>query len=246
MRNIVLDPECIENNRVVVEGDLCHYLKDVRRIREGSRIDAVIGRKLYSLVVSRILKGKIVFGVEHTRDVRDKCVPISVYQGLLKSKKMDLAVSKLGEIGVGNFFPLKTERSIPEINLEGEKLVRWRRLAREGAKISGIEDVMRIHDPIRFSDVGRILGRAKGGTVLLFSTREPGHHLKSFLDTLDKDGAACFHLFFGPEGGFSDDEVNAIIGGGGVPITMGDFIMKAETASIIGAGFIRIFFSEKV
>ena len=68
MRNIVLDPECIENNRVVVEGDLCHYLKDVRRIREGSRIDAVIGRKLYSLVVSRILKGKIVFGVEHTRD----------------------------------------------------------------------------------------------------------------------------------------------------------------------------------
>ena len=245
MRNIVLDFECIENNRVVVAGDLYHYLKDVRRIRKGSRIDAVIGRKLYSLVVSRILKGKIVFGVEHTRDVRDKWVPISVYQGLLKSKKMDLAVSKLGEIGVGNFFPLKTKRSIPEINLDGEKLLRWKRLAREGAKISGIEDVMRVHDPIRFSDMGRIPGGAKGATILLFSTRQRGHHLRSFLDTLDENDLTSFHLFFGPEGGFSDDEVNAIIEGGGVPITMGDFIMKAETASIIGAGFIRIFYSDK-
>jgi 16S rRNA (uracil1498-N3)-methyltransferase len=122
MRDIVLDPDCIENNRVIIDGAPYHYLKDVRRIKKGSRIDAVIGHNHYSLVVSDILKGKIVFGIEHTRELRSERTSISVYQGVLKSKKMDFVVSKLGEIGVCDFYPLKTERSIPRINLEGERL----------------------------------------------------------------------------------------------------------------------------
>ena len=154
---------------------------------------------------------------------------------------MDLAVSKLGEIGVKDFFPLKTERSIPQINLEGERLQRWRRLAREGAKVSGIEEVMQVHDPVNFTDLRRI----NDGTILIFSTMGPGKNLRSFLHNHAEEGPVSFHLFFGPEGGFSRAEVNMMKEIGGVLVTMGDFVLKAETASILGSGFIRIFYSGK-
>jgi 16S rRNA (uracil1498-N3)-methyltransferase len=243
MRNLVLDPDCIENNRVVVDGELYHYLKDVRRVREGSRIDALIGRRHYSLVVTSIITGRIVFGIETSRDTHSRYVSITVYQGLLKSKKMDLVISKLAEIGVGDFFPLKMERTIPQIKLESEKISRWRRLVREAAKVSGYEDVMNVHDPATLVDAVGVVERAGGGTVLLFNASGSGEHLMPFLQKLSVEGKPSFHLFFGPEGGFTDEEIDTVSGMGGALITMGEYTMRAETASIIGAGFIRIFYS---
>jgi 16S rRNA (uracil1498-N3)-methyltransferase len=244
MRNIVLDSASLLNDRVVVDGALYHYLRNVRRIREGGRIDAVIGNMRYSLVVSRILKGSIQFEIEHRRAVHEDLVRISVYQGLLKSKKMDLVVSKLGEMGVSGFFPMKTRRSVSQINLEGERLSRWRRLAREGAKVSGFEEVMDVHDPLNTEEAARVLKEGAKEkdkeAVLLFSTDACGEPLPCILSKLNEDEIRSFHLLFGPEGDFSENEISLFTGSGAHAVTMGDFILKAETASIVGTGYIRI------
>ena len=63
------------------------------------------------------------------------------------------------------------------------------------------------------------------------------------LDTIEFHKGIQFHLCFGPEGGFTDDEYNAIIEIKGVPVSMGHFVLKSETASIVGAGFIRCYYS---
>lgn len=244
MRNIVLDPASLIDGRVVVDGALYHYLRNVRRLREGGRIDAVIGNTRYSLVASRILKGSIQFEIEHRRAVHEGLVRIMVYQGLLKSRKMDLVVSKLGELGAAGFFPMKTRRSVPQINLEGERLSRWRRLATEGAKVSGFEQVMEVHDPLPAEEAVRILkGRANENdteAVLLFSTEVSGEPLPHAISNLHVGEIRLFHLLFGPEGGFSEDEIALFTGCGARVVTMGDFVMKAETASIVGTGYLRI------
>lgn len=244
MRNIVLDPASLLNDRVVVDGALYHYLRNVRRIREGGRIDAVIGNERYSLVASRILKGSIQFEIERRRAVHESLVRISVYQGLLKSKKMDLVVSKLGELGVSGFFPMKTRRSVPGVNPEGERLSRWRRLAKEGAKVSGFEEVMGVFDPLDVEETARILSKkAKKKdreAVLLFSTGVAGESLPLLLLKLNEEEIRSFHLLFGPEGDFSENEIALFTGSGAHAVTMGDFVMRAETASIVGTGYVRI------
>jgi len=244
MRNIVLDPASLVGDRVIVDGALYHYLRNVRRIREGGKIDAVIGNTRYSLMASRILKGSIQFEIEHRQAVHKGLVRISVYQGLLKSKKMDLVVSKLGELGVAGFYPMKTRRSVPRINIEGERLSRWRRLAREGAKVSGFEEVMEIHDPVHADEAARILEEgAKGkdrGAVLLFSTGVQGEPLPRVISNLNEGEIRSFHLLFGPEGDFSENEIALFTGCGALAVTMGDFVMKAETASIVGTGYVCI------
>jgi 16S rRNA (uracil1498-N3)-methyltransferase len=242
MKNLFLDSKCLHGNRVIINGDRSHYLKNVRRLREGSRLETIIGTKKYSLVVSAILKSKIICEIVTRRDVQIyEGVPIYVYQGLLKSTKMDLVISRLSELGVSEFFPVKTERAIPGINAGIERINRWKRLAKEGAKVSGFEKTMTVHEPVMFEKLEHIV--RDESNILLFSTSTRGDHIKMILENSCFSEHNGFHLIFGPEGDFSEDEIKMLLHFDVIPVTMGDFVLKSETASIVAAGFIRLFYS---
>ena len=56
MKNIFLDINCLHGDKVIISDKNYHYLKNVRRLRKGSSVDAVIGDRRYGLVVSKIDK----------------------------------------------------------------------------------------------------------------------------------------------------------------------------------------------
>jgi 16S rRNA (uracil1498-N3)-methyltransferase len=242
MKNLFLDNECLQGSKVVINGDRYHYLKNVRRLREGSGLQAIIGDKRYSLVVSSISKGRIICEIVNQRNIRrGEQMSICVYQGLLKSTKMDFVVSKLSELGVEGFFPLKTQRAVPEINAGSERIDRWKRLSIEGAKISGFERAMEVHSPARLEELeGIIKGEER---ILLFSTLTEGQHIKDLLENNRCSGNSGYHLLFGPEGDFSKEEIAKVLHLNAVPVTMGDFVLKSETASIVATGFVRLYCS---
>ena len=245
MKNLFLDSKCLQGSKVVINGDRSHYLKNVRRLQEGSRLETIIGNKRYSLVVSAITKHRIICDIITQRDTqRDGWVPICVYHGLLKSTKMDLVVSKLSELGVAEFFPIKTKRAVPEISTGSERINRWKRLAAEGAKVSGFEKAMTVHTPVRFEGLENIVKDEKN--ILLFSTLTRGNHIKKLLENNRCSKNNTFHLFFGPEGDFSKDEIQKLLRLNAAPVTMGDFVLKSETASIVATGFIRLYYSEAI
>ncbi|UCB46271.1 MAG: RsmE family RNA methyltransferase [Spirochaetota bacterium] len=245
MKNLFLDSTCLQGKRVVINGDQFHYLKNVRRLQEGSKLETIIGNKRYSLVVSSITKSRIICEIAAQRDIQSNgWVPIYVYQGLLKSTKMDLVVSKLSELGVSEFFPMKTERAIPEINTGIERINRWKRLATEGTKVSGFEKTMTIHAPVRFDRLENIIRQEDH--ILFFSTLTRGNHIKNILESNRFAYNNSFHLLFGPEGGFSEDEIKMLLHLNATPVTLGDFVLKSETASIVATGFIRLYYSDVI
>jgi 16S rRNA (uracil1498-N3)-methyltransferase len=150
-KHIFLDKGSKRGNSVFIGGHAFHYLKNVRRARPGMVFEAIIEDSRHLLRVKDIAKTEMICdiieygGVSEHRDVS-----VHVYQGMLKSKKMDLVISKLSEIGVRTLFPLKTERTVPAINVGEEKMRRWGKIAVEGAKVSGAEKVMYIHTPVFF------------------------------------------------------------------------------------------------
>jgi 16S rRNA (uracil1498-N3)-methyltransferase len=242
MKNLFLDGECLQGSKIVIDGDRYHYLKNVRRLREGGSLEAIIGDKRYSLVVSSISKGRIICEIVNQRNIRKgKQISICVYQGLLKSTKMDFVVSKLSELGVAEFFPLKTQRAVPEINAGSERIDRWKRLSAEGAKVSGFERAMEVHAPARLEELEGIIKGEK--RILLFSTLAEGCHIKNLLENDSCSGNSGFHLLFGPEGDFSKEEIAKILHLNAVLVTMGDFVLKSETASIVATGFVRLYYS---
>jgi 16S rRNA (uracil1498-N3)-methyltransferase len=120
---------------------------------------------------------------------------------------------------------------------------RWKKLVQEGAKITGSESIMRIASPTGLDEVLKNLKKAENAVIIIFSTEKVQCGLRSYLESLEPKGDLHFHLFFGPEGGFSDREIELVTALNAVPVTMGSLILKSETASIVGTGFIRLFFS---
>lgn len=246
MKNLFLDAGCIIDNRVYIGGRNYHYLKNVRRVKKGNRLDAVIGQNKYELVVTDIVQKKLVCDIIRRRKVNIKRhARICVYQGLLKSGKMDFIVSKLSELGVEELFPLKTCRTVPIINACEKRRDRWCRIAQESSKVSGSEMIMEIKPAVEFAEIKSSLKIDESQNVILFSTSGSSFHIKSLLDSIDFSGDMKFHLFFGPEGGFSADEINVISELNGISVSMGNFVLKSETAAIVGTGFIRLYYSGK-
>jgi len=245
-RNIFLNPNSIKGMKVSIQGDDYHYLKHVRRVSEGSLLNAVIGRRKYLLSISNIGRNDILCDILENHSTQyEQSVYIRAYQGLLKSRKMDLVVSKLSELGVEALFPIKTERTVPAIHTGNEKMKRWMKIAAEGSKISGSERVMKIHEPKDFHPLIIQLKRENAENLLIFSTDPLSLHIKKVLNSIDYSRGIKFHLFFGPEGGFRENEVLSIMALKGIPVSLGQFVLKSETAAIIGAGFTRLFYEGK-
>jgi len=244
MKNIFLSTYRFNHNSISIEGKDYHYLKNVRRVGTGDRINAIIGNVRYCLAVSAVEKGTIKCTIENQREIRNASgISICVYQGLLKVKKMDTVIAKLSEMGVQTFIPLLTERTVPGGNTGNIRMERWLKLAREGSRVSGFESTMKIASPADFHEVAGCLSKNKKTAIILFSTGSHCIHIKSFLESLQIEEDFVFHLFFGPEGGFTDREVAALVQHHGSAVTMGPFVLKSETAALVGTGFIRLYYS---
>ncbi len=245
MKHLVLDDCIIEGNYVIVSGKKYHYIKNVRRFKIGDEVKSLINKYLYTLVLDKIKDGKIYFNIKSRENARFVPFPeIIVIQSLLKSKKMDNVVRALGELGVKSFYPVHTNRSVGRLNVGDDKFARWKRLANESAKISGIERSMNINPPMNLEEVLAEIKRYENDNLikLLFSTRNGIQLLKYYLlDNKLVTGNVLFILIFGPEGGFDQSEEKLILKKGFVPVSMGNFVMRSETASIVGTGFIRLF-----
>jgi len=273
-RNIFLPGWSLKGERIHIEGEQLHYLKNVVRVQRGDELSAIIGDRRYELRVSVLQEGRIICNITGARNImRERRISILVYLGLLKSKKMDFAVAKLSELGVKAMCPLKTARTVPGGCPGEEKIKRWEKIALEGAKVSGAETVMKIL-PVRtiaaaveelrdtegeykivFSlpSADRDLGgrnapsnavpgnNAASGDALIPDTQ--GIPIRKALDDIGFHEGMVLHLFFGPEGGYSPEEFHALTGAGVVPASMGEHVLKSETAAIVGAGFIRLYYA---
>ena len=251
MKNIFLDRGCLRGDRVVVEGGYFHYLAHVRRLKRGSRVSAVIGDWRYDLAVSEVGVAAISFEIlDSSRAVCPSPCAIHVYQGLLKANKLDLVVAKLSELGVRELVLLETERAVPDSSIQTGRMERWGRLVREGAKVSGVERLMELRGPVPLPGIEGFQGAAErtaprkigdGETVLVFCPGAGHRHVREALDTLPAGETVRYDLFFGPEGGFSDMEIEMLVGIGGITVSLGDFVLRSETAAVVGAGFIRVY-----
>ena len=64
------------------------------------------------------------------------------------------------------------------------------------------------------------------------------------MSELRAKGTTSVNLFIGPEGGFTPSEVEFARGGGTIPVTLGQRVIRAETAGLVAATAILYEFGE--
>ena len=121
--------------------------------------------------------------------------------------------------------PIIARRTDAHLAKAADKRVdRWRRIAKEAAQQSRRLDVPEIADPEKLAEV---IKRISGTRILLAET-EQEKTLKSQLQNVSQPVT----LAFGPEGGWTEDEIRQFEAAGWATATLGSTILRAETAII--------------
>jgi 16S rRNA (uracil1498-N3)-methyltransferase len=250
------------NGRIRLEGDDYHYLVRVRRLAPGEAFPALLpgGGEVLVRVCSTgggTLRGECLPAEPAAAaqgfppaGAEDGLPPIILFQALPKSEKMDLIVRQAAEGGLAEIVPFASEFSIPKIGGPGgqkkARYARWERIVKEARQQSGSSVLTSVRPPLDIDALFAYweeLKRAHPGALgILF------HHIPleqaSLHGYLDKD-PKIVALALGPEGGFSPAETKRFLAAGFKPLTIGNSVLRTETAALYGAAAVRIILLEK-
>ena len=147
---------------------------------------------------------------------------------------MDLIVQKSVELGIAAIQPLTTKNTVVQPG-EG-KSEKWRRTAMEACKQCGQDTLPQIADPLPF-DVWLSGHQASSSLRLIASLATGAQPLRHVLRA--HPGTTDVALLVGPEGDFTPEETSAATVAGFVPVSLGEIILRVETASLYCLSVLR-------
>lgn len=221
----------LEGDRLVLHGSEVKHLRNSLRLRRGDDVIIFDGEgKEYEGRILNVTPTSALIEIRQTRLIsKESSLEVTLAQSLLKGEKMDYLVQKATELGVKRIIPFLSARSIPllERPRDYERFRRWKRIAVEASKQSGRGFIPEIEPPCPYAEMLRSAPREALRVVL---NEKGGRRLKEVLGGSEEKRAVFFIV--GPEGGLSDQELEAAQESGFVPVFLGERILRAETASL--------------
>jgi 16S rRNA (uracil1498-N3)-methyltransferase len=215
-----------------ISGEDYNHIRKVLRLKSGDRITVCDGEGTDYLVEivnfeDAAVKTRIV---ESIKNSTEPPVQITLFQGLPKSDKMDYIIQKAVELGICEIVPVITERTVVKTDRKNsdKKCERWNRISMEAAKQCNRGIIPKVEFPVSFKEA---LDAAKGSSLSLIPyEKETGINLREVLTNRSSKGKVS--VFIGPEGGFTETEIEAALSCGIQPVTLGPRILRTETAGI--------------
>ncbi|BFU91719.1 MAG: Ribosomal RNA small subunit methyltransferase E [Nitrospira sp.] len=225
-------PQCITPPTISITGDLLSHLRDSLRVNIGETLwfgNEQGARCLTEItdVSKRAVTGRILETVQEPLRHAPRLI---LGQSLLKGEKMDWVIQKATELGVAELVPIESRHSVVQLKADrvDHQLARWQRIALEAAQQSEQWRVPTIASPQSLATL--LTSRATNTITLMLAERRKGKTLQTI--KLPQDITDSVLVLIGPEGGWSQEEVQIAEQAEVVPITLGQQILRAETAAI--------------
>jgi 16S rRNA (uracil1498-N3)-methyltransferase len=220
-----------------LEGDEAKHLAQVLRIQSGATITVFDG--LGNFAEARVLsvsKQRIDLMLELAESKSSPLPEITLAQAIPKGKNMDWIVQKAVELGVSKIQPLVTRNTI--VSPGDEKAEKWRRTALEACKQCAQFTIPVIAEPISFD--AWIKSPDPSELKIIASLAD---NPKNFRKTLAAHPEIeSVTILIGPEGDFTQQETEAALAADFIPVTLGDLVLRVETATLFCLSAIRFQF----
>jgi len=212
---------------VTLDVDLSHQITRVLRLKAHDEI-FLFNNSGYEFTASiqTITRNAVdVRVISAAKDLHESPLQINLAQVIAKGEKMDVVIQKATELGVHTITPLVSERTVvKKIKEKAEhKLDHWHRIAIAASCQSWRNYVPIINEP---QDLSFWLQQDNSDQKLILSTFGTATRLKEL------NLKTAVTILIGPEGGFSEEELNLAIRYNFQAISLGPRILRTETAGI--------------
>jgi 16S rRNA (uracil1498-N3)-methyltransferase len=235
------------NTLEITDKEIVNQMKNVLKLKAGGLVELCDGKDISAMAeIVEINKDKIV--VKKAPTPKGVRVPttsvgknfVTLFCSILKKENFELVVQKTTECGVLKIIPIITSRTIKT----GLNMERLRKIAKEASEQCGRITIPEILEPITFpealkniqgetfffdssGDYSFITHTYSPASELLCSARQPAQCV------LKKQSPDSFNLFIGPEGGWTEEEINMTKSLNFKNASLGPLTLRGETAAII-------------
>lgn len=222
-----LEPSQWQQGEVTLRGDEAHHCTRVLRSKLGETVEIFDGngRSAKGVIIS-LNKDQVEISLLSEPCLATPPAEIHLIQSVPKGGNMELIVQKAVELGITSIQPLITANTIARAEQIDKKLAKWQRIALEACKQCGQNYLPEIYSPLEFEswlDVRKI------ADVNLVAALLPASRSLADMFT-DRPLSASFLI--GPEGDFSDAEYREITTAGYQAVTLGEIVLRVETATL--------------
>ncbi|OGF82347.1 hypothetical protein A3B18_00120 [Candidatus Giovannonibacteria bacterium RIFCSPLOWO2_01_FULL_46_13] len=208
---------------VTLPKEILHQMKSVLRMKPGEKIILFDGSG-YDFISEFDGEGaKVVEKVLNRRESERK---IYLFQSVLKKDNMEWIFQKGTELGIFEFVPVLSARSIKKDFNEA----RANKIIKEAAEQSGRGILPKVHEVMDFKKALEFVQEERLSGVIA----DPNSK-KHISETLKESKMA---LFVGPEGGFTEEEISETKEHGFKAVSLGKLQLRAETAAIVASAFL--------
>jgi 16S rRNA (uracil1498-N3)-methyltransferase len=213
-------------------GEELHHAARVARVRVGEEIELFDGKG--AIVVARVeevdrdrLVTTVIAPLAETRELPLRIV---VGMSIIQLERFELVLQKATELGAASFVPLFTDRCEIRPERVAGKMERWERIVFEATKQSGRGVIPRVDSPCRLDE---LLSRS-GRKILYESDQDETASLEEVV-AMDE-----VILLIGPEGGWSEQELESTRRSECLVRHLGNRRLRAETAAIAAVAEISL------
>ena len=215
----------VSGNHAALTGEHSDHLVRVMRARVGQEFDIATGAVVRKGRIVTIQEGRVEF--ELGDEVSAPTVPnITLLLAIFKFDRMEWAIEKCTELGVSRIVPIVARRTDTHLASAAIKRTeRWRRIALQASEQSRRATPPETAAPAKLHDV---VSHVPGVLRIVLAESEQQTLLRDVLTPQPRE----IVLAIGPEGGWTDDELQLFQKSGWTSASLGPTILRAETAAI--------------
>lgn len=227
------DGNLADNSTVCLEGEEFHHLTNVMRTRVGEKVCLFNGDgNFYFAEVLQINKKSADIKIERVEaSENEPKINLTVYQALAKGDKMSLVMQKITEIGATELAIFDSD--FCDVKANTTRVDRLETIAISAAKQCGRATITKQTGVLKLKEVAEKINDYDA--FLVAYEAEDGLTLSNYLIS-NKPNLKSIAIMIGAEGGFSEKEIELLKSKGAKIVSLGNRILRTETASIVCAG----------
>lgn len=230
MQRYFVEDKYFEGDFVTIENTDYHHIKNVMRLNlEDTIVVCNYSGQTFQAKIIEVLKERVVLKIIEEIIREDNTMNLSIAQALIRKDNFELILQKATELGVREFYPLETIRSIIKIDDFSKKHERYKTIAKEASEQSErtkptiVKQLSTIYDlPYENYDL----------VLVAYAREDSEHSLISQIRRVAKTKKVL--VLIGPEGGFDDQEIEFLKPNTKF-VSLGKTILRSETAAIFVA-----------